>query len=113
MDAATAIKRARLQAGLTQHALAARAGTSQATISAYEAGRKQPSLDTLDRILAATGSRLAVVSRARATREPSREQLERAGRVLRDVMGLADVLPSRHQPTLAFPRLPVPRTPAG
>ena len=98
MDAANAIKRARLDAGLTQHALAARAGTSQATISAYESGRKQPSLATLDRILDATGSRLTVVPSAAS-------DLARVGRALRDVMELAEALPVKHARALEFPRL--------
>jgi transcriptional regulator with XRE-family HTH domain len=46
---------ARLQAGLTQAELAARAGTVQSAIAAYEAGRRQPTLPTLYRILAAAG----------------------------------------------------------
>ena len=106
MNAADTIRAARLRAGLTQHALAARAGTSQATISAYEAGRKQPSLRTLQRLLAVTGSRLEVVSEPAAPREPTREQLERAGRTLAQVLDLAEALPVRHRPTLDFPRLP-------
>ena len=105
MDAGDAIKRARLRAGLTQHALAARAGTSQATISAYESGRKRPSLETLDRILGATGARLAVVPSQREVREPTPRDLARRGRILRDVMDLADALPSKHKPTLEFPRV--------
>ena len=106
MNAADAIRAARLRAGLTQHALAARAGTSQATVSAYEAGRKQPSLRTLERLLAATGSKLEVVPDGVAPREPTPEQLARAGRALADVLELAAALPVRHRPTLEFPRLP-------
>lgn len=106
MNAADALRAARLRAGLTQHALAARAGTSQATISAYEAGRKQPSLRTLERLLAATGARLEVVPDGLAAREPTPEQLARAGRALVDVLELAAALPVRHRPTLDFPRLP-------
>jgi transcriptional regulator with XRE-family HTH domain len=41
--------------GLTQAQLAARAGTSQATLSAYERGLKSPSLKVAARIIAATG----------------------------------------------------------
>ena len=52
------IRMARRQAGLTQMELAERAGTSQAAISAYESGRRSPSVDTLVRILAATGLEL-------------------------------------------------------
>jgi transcriptional regulator with XRE-family HTH domain len=53
MDPATELRAARERAGVTQADLARRAGTSQATVSAYEAGRKQPSVQTLDRLLAA------------------------------------------------------------
>jgi transcriptional regulator with XRE-family HTH domain len=106
VNAANALRAARIRAGLTQHALAARAGTSQATISAYEAGRKQPSLRTLDRLLAATGSRLEIVSDGVGPHEPTPAQLARAGRALADVLELAAALPVRHRPTLDFPRLP-------
>ena len=60
MDVAAAISSARREAGLSQAALAERGGTSQATVSAYENGRKQPSVATLSRLLAAAGSRLTV-----------------------------------------------------
>ena len=49
------IRIARRQAGLTQQALANRAGTSQAAVSAYESGRRSPSVDTLCRLLGAAG----------------------------------------------------------
>lgn len=49
------IRMARRQAGLTQQALADRAGTSQAAVSAYESGRRSPSVDTLCRLLSAAG----------------------------------------------------------
>jgi DNA-binding transcriptional regulator YiaG len=49
------IRIARRQAGLTQQALADRAGTSQAAVSAYESGRRSPSVDTLCRLLGAAG----------------------------------------------------------
>lgn len=52
------IRMARRQAGLTQTALAKRAGTSQAAVSAYESGRRSPSVDTLCRILGAAGLEL-------------------------------------------------------
>ena len=47
-------------AGLSQGELARRAGTSRPTLSAYEHGRKAPTADTLERLLAATGFRLEV-----------------------------------------------------
>jgi transcriptional regulator with XRE-family HTH domain len=53
--AGSLIRDARLRTGLTQRALAGLASTSQSTIAAYENGRKTPNLDTLIRILRATG----------------------------------------------------------
>lgn len=54
------IKLARHDGGLSQRELARRAGTSQATLSAYESGRKSPSLDTLARIVRAAGQDLRI-----------------------------------------------------
>jgi len=45
-----AVRRLRRARALTQQALAARAGTSQATIAAYEVGTKSPTLKTLERL---------------------------------------------------------------
>src|SRR5439155_24494308 len=55
MDVPRTLRRARVKAGLSLRALAARAGTSHATVAAYEAGRAVPRVDTLDRILRAAG----------------------------------------------------------
>lgn len=52
------IRIARWRAGLSQEELARRAATSQAAISAYESGRRSPSVATLSRILAAAGFEL-------------------------------------------------------
>jgi transcriptional regulator with XRE-family HTH domain len=52
---------ARHAAGLTQDALARLAGTSQPTLSAYERGKKSPSLAVAERIIEAAGHRLEVV----------------------------------------------------
>ncbi len=103
MDVGTTLREARRSAGLTQAALAQRAGTSQATISAYEHGRKEPSVETLSRLLAAAGSRLTVSAGSNAVVRPTAAQLARAGRTLVDVMLLAEALPTRHEPTLRFP----------
>lgn len=108
MNAPSAIRDARRRAGLTQVRLAARAGTSQATLSAYENGRKQPSVETLDRLLAAAGARLEVAPRRVAVIVPDHARLERAGRELANVIALAAALPSRHERRLRFPRLPAP-----
>lgn len=52
------VRQARQRAGLTQDELARRAGTSRPTVSAYESGRKSPSLATAERLLAAAGAQL-------------------------------------------------------
>ena len=49
------IRMARRNASLTQVELASLAKTSQAAVSAYESGRRSPSVETLCRILAAAG----------------------------------------------------------
>ena len=52
------IERARHEAGLSQQQLAQLAGTSRPTLSAYENGRKSPTLETLERLLGRAGRRL-------------------------------------------------------
>jgi transcriptional regulator with XRE-family HTH domain len=103
MDPGSSLRAARKRAGLTQSALAARAGTSQATISAYESGSKQPFVGTFSRLLEAMDARLAVEPAPRAVVEPSPAQLARAGAMLVEVLALAEALPVRHEPTLGFP----------
>jgi transcriptional regulator with XRE-family HTH domain len=45
------LERVRREAGLSQEELASRAGTSRTTLSAYEHGRKSPTLATVERLL--------------------------------------------------------------
>jgi transcriptional regulator with XRE-family HTH domain len=52
------LKHARLSAGLTQLELAERLGVSQATVSKLEHSSSNPTVETLDRALRATGKRL-------------------------------------------------------
>lgn len=54
------LRGARLAAGVSQQELAERAGTSRPTLSAYEHGRKVPSVDTLQRLLLELGQGLEV-----------------------------------------------------
>lgn len=61
------LRRARQDAGFTQAELAGRAGVTQPEVSAYENGRRQPTVPTLQRLVAATGHRLHV----EALTEPS------------------------------------------
>ena len=90
---------------MTQAELARRAGTSQATLSAYENGAKSPSVRVLDRLLGATGSRLKVASLpGEVAITPERQAA--TTRTLRDVIELAEALPVKHDPKLRYPRLP-------
>ncbi|CAN5651918.1 hypothetical protein BH23GEM3_BH23GEM3_26500 [soil metagenome] len=69
----------RERSGLTQAELAYAAGTSQPTIAAYEAGRKSPTLRTVERLAAAAGLEAAVEFQAPLTREDRRSlELHRA-----------------------------------
>ena len=52
------LREARRRAGLSQRALAARAGTVQSVIARIEAGLTDPSSTTLNRLLAAAGFEL-------------------------------------------------------
>jgi transcriptional regulator with XRE-family HTH domain len=113
MDAGTKLREARERAGLTQAELASRTGTSQATISAYESGRKQPAVETFSRLLAATGSRLAVESNRSPVVVPSARQRARSARTLLDVLALAEALPTHHEDKLRYPRLPTTARRAG
>src|SRR3954452_15270538 len=99
MDVSATLRAVRARAGLTQLELAARAGTSQATLSAYENGSKQPSLATFERVLRAAGARLAVEPAAPRRVMPSRH----AGERLADVLTLAEALPAKHDSKTALP----------
>jgi transcriptional regulator with XRE-family HTH domain len=87
--AVTDLRALRIDAGLSVRELAARAGTSHPTLIAYEQGRKVPRADTRDRIIRAAGYVVAPV-----------------GPLLADVLGLADVLPSRRTEQLEAPVFP-------
>ncbi|KAB1950056.1 XRE family transcriptional regulator [Brevibacterium linens ATCC 9172] len=58
--ASAMIRRARVDAGLTQSVLAERSGVAQSVISSYEKGRREPSASALDVLLTAAGFRLVV-----------------------------------------------------
>lgn len=105
MELATALRRSRERVGLTQAELAALTGTSQAAISAYESGRKHPSIETFGRLVEATGSRLAIEPGGRPVRRPSANAHKRTARQLSEVLALVEALPSRHDRELRFPAL--------
>jgi transcriptional regulator with XRE-family HTH domain len=104
MDISHALRDARRSAGISQSELARLTRTSQATISAYENGVKEPSVATLGRLLAALGAQLAVVPGPAAVIPPSPRELARSGRRLAQVIELAEALPHRFDPELEVPR---------
>ncbi|MGV1033763.1 MAG: helix-turn-helix domain-containing protein [Microbacteriaceae bacterium] len=63
MSIAGLIQTSRQRQHLSQAELAARSGTSQATLSRYERGDAIPTIATLERLLAATGSTLELRAR--------------------------------------------------
>jgi uncharacterized protein len=54
------VRELRLAAGLSQRALARRAGTSQPAVARYERGASTPSWETLQRLAGACGQRLRI-----------------------------------------------------
>jgi predicted nucleotidyltransferase/DNA-binding XRE family transcriptional regulator len=60
MDAGALLREARVRVGLSQSELARRASVPQSVISEYEAGKRQPAVPTLARLVAATGHELTL-----------------------------------------------------
>jgi len=58
VDGPRLLVQVRAAAGLSQDQVARRARTSRTTVSAYEHGRKSPSLDTVERLLDSSGYEL-------------------------------------------------------
>ena len=67
-DLARAVIQARARAGLTQEQLARRMDTTQSVIARLESGRTKPSTQTLERLAAATGTRLRISFEPQSTR---------------------------------------------
>lgn len=93
------IRTAREQSKLSLRALAARAGTSHATLSAYENGRVDPTTTVLARIIRATGYSLESTLLAL----PSDVGGMSRGEELIAVLELAEQFPARHASELGFP----------
>lgn len=89
----------RRASGLSQAELARRSGLQSSVLSAYEHGRRQPSVAALARVARAAGLDLAISPLADA------DALERSGRILPDVLELADRMPSKARGELAYPPL--------
>jgi transcriptional regulator with XRE-family HTH domain len=71
MDMSELLERVRSEAGLSQEELARRAGTSRPTVSAYEHGRKSPTMATAARLLAHAGYELVAQPRIEFTQQPA------------------------------------------
>lgn len=89
----------RRRSGLTQAELGRRAGMPRSVVNAYERGKRQPGVDALARIAAAANLKLEVVPVVNPV-DP-----ERAGRLLAQVLDLAEALPSKHRGALSYPPL--------
>lgn len=71
------LREARARAGLTQRELARRAGTAQSVVARVERGQTSPTLETLARLLAATGFNLDMELVPRPTADPLIEAFKR------------------------------------
>lgn len=86
---ASSLRELRREAGITQAELAARVGIPSTVISAYECGRRQPSLEAVGRLVDALGFDVRFVRRL--------DHVEQ-GRKLVQVLELAEALPYRPRP---------------
>lgn len=94
------------QSGLSQAELARRAGLPRSVVNVYLRGKREPGADVLARLAAAAGLELGL-----APRKPPVDP-ERAGRILVQVLELAEALPFRARPELDYPKLADRLTPA-
>jgi transcriptional regulator with XRE-family HTH domain len=91
------IREIRRESGLRQAELARRAALPRSVLSAYEHGRRQPGVDALARLAAAAGLELRV--------GPPTGPVDpvRAGRILGQVLDLAEAFPGRRRGALEYP----------
>jgi transcriptional regulator with XRE-family HTH domain len=98
------VEKVRRESGLSQAELARRAGLPRSVVNAYERGTRQPGVDALARIAAVAGMELQV------QRPDDWDEQVRAGRILEQVLDLAEALPSRRRGPLRYPPLRKPAT---
>lgn len=90
---------ARRASGLTQAEVAQLAGTSRPNVSAFEHGRRSPTLDTLERLLAANGRRLVSVPILNFE-----QRVDRRGKPFFVPDQLPELAPLRSMARVALPR---------
>ncbi|HXS46881.1 MAG TPA: helix-turn-helix transcriptional regulator [Solirubrobacterales bacterium] len=88
------------RSGLKQAELARRAGMPRSVVNAYVRGKREPGADALARLAAAGGLELQL-----CPRKPPVD-VDRASRILVQVLELAEALPFRPRRELDYPRLP-------
>lgn len=96
---ATVVEQIRTRSGLSQAELARRAGLPRSVVNAYLKGNREPGADALARLAAAGGFELGL-----SRREPPVDA-ERAGRILVQVLELAEALPFRPRAELGYPSI--------
>jgi transcriptional regulator with XRE-family HTH domain len=96
---ASLVEQIRSQSGLSQAELSRRAGLPRSVVNAYLKGGREPGADALVRLAAAGGFELQL-----GRRKPPVDA-ERAGRILVQVLELAEALPFRPRPALEYPLL--------
>jgi transcriptional regulator with XRE-family HTH domain len=98
-SAASLVEEIQRRSGLSQAELARRAGLSRSVVNVYLRGNREPGADVLARLAAAGGLELGLTPRKPAV------DVERAGKILVQVLELAEALPFRPRPELGYPRL--------
>jgi len=97
--AASLVGQIQARSGLSQAELARRAGLPRSVVNAYLRGNREPGADTLARLAAAGGFELELTARKAPV------DVDRASKILVQVLELAEALPFRPRPDLDYPNL--------
>lgn len=107
MTSVSLAKEIQERSGLSQAELARRAGMSRSVVNAYVKGAREPGVDALARLAAAAGLELQL-----GRRKPPVDA-ERAGKILVQVLELAEALPFKPRHEIEYPRLADRLSPKG
>jgi transcriptional regulator with XRE-family HTH domain len=107
MTSVSLVKEIQERSGLSQAELARRAGLPRSVVNAYLKGSREPGADALARLAAAGGFEL------RLGRRKPPVDAERAGKILVQVLELAESLPFKPKPEIGYPRLADRLSPKG